>query len=207
MLPSLNLVLFPWTSGLAYKTLALRFRHMNGYIALARDRDPGQVYPDPVSGRPRIRYTPSAFDRAHLLEGVVALCKMVYVEGAQEIHLMNSAVAPFVTPRGDDAAAPSITDPAFAAWLREVRRAGNRPPAASFASAHQMGTCRMGADPTAGVVDPRGRVWEAASLYVADASVFPSASGVNPMITTMAISDHIARCICEDLQSEAGVAR
>jgi choline dehydrogenase-like flavoprotein len=30
-------------------------------------------------------------------------------------------------------------------------------------------------------------------LYVADASTFPSSSGVNPMITIMAIADHVAR--------------
>jgi choline dehydrogenase-like flavoprotein len=34
-------------------------------------------------------------------------------------------------------------------------------------------------------------------LYVADASVFPTSSGVNPMITIMAIADHIARGILE----------
>jgi choline dehydrogenase-like flavoprotein len=37
-------------------------------------------------------------------------------------------------------------------------------------------------------------------LYVADASVFPSASGVNPMITVMAISDWISRGIVDELR-------
>lgn len=36
-------------------------------------------------------------------------------------------------------------------------------------------------------------------LYVADASVFPSASGVNPMVTTMAIADWISRGVVRDL--------
>ena len=51
---------------------------------------------------------------------------------------------------------------------------------------HIMGSCRMGLDPTDSVVDPSGRVWGWKNLYVADASVFPGALGVNPQITTMA---------------------
>jgi hypothetical protein len=35
------------------------------------------------------------------------------------------------------------------------------------------------------VCDPNGEVWDVAGLYVADASTFPTASGVNPMITAM----------------------
>jgi choline dehydrogenase-like flavoprotein len=33
------------------------------------------------------------------------------------------------------------------------------------------------------------------NLFVADASVFPTSSGVNPMLTIMAIADHVARGI------------
>ena len=46
-----------------------------------------------------------------------------------------------------------------------------------------MGSCQMGTRSSTSVVDPRGRVWGTKGLYVADASVFPTASGVNPMIT------------------------
>ena len=63
-----------------------------------------------------------------------------------------------------------------------------------------MGTCRMSARAADGVVDPRGRVWGATDLYVADASVFPSASGVNPMITNMAIADWITQGVDRDLR-------
>lgn len=41
----------------------------------------------------------------------------------------------------------------------------------------------MGTKPTNSAVDPRARVWGTESLYVADASVFPTASAVNPMLT------------------------
>lgn len=50
-------------------------------------------------------------------------------------------------------------------------------------SAHQMGSNQMGSKPTTSVVDPRARVWGCDCLYIADASIFPTASGVNPLLT------------------------
>lgn len=44
-------------------------------------------------------------------------------------------------------------------------------------------------------------------MYVSDASVFPSASGVNPMVTNMAISDWISRGIGKELKGEVGEKR
>jgi choline dehydrogenase-like flavoprotein len=60
------------------------------------------------------------------------------------------------------------------------------------ASAHQMGTCRMGGDKQSAVCDERGEVFGVAGLYVADTSAFPASSGVNPMITVMALAACIA---------------
>jgi choline dehydrogenase-like flavoprotein len=59
----------------------------------------------------------------------------------------------------------------------------------------------MSTTPESGVVDPTGKVWEVDNLYVADASVFPSASGVNPMVTIMATADHIAWEVAKSLSS------
>jgi choline dehydrogenase-like flavoprotein len=57
-----------------------------------------------------------------------------------------------------------------------------------------MGTARMGA-PGAGAIDPEGRVYGVEGLYVADASAFPSASGVNPMLTIMALAHRTTRAL------------
>lgn len=63
------------------------------------------------------------------------------------------------------------------------------------AVAHQCGTLRMSETHLSGVVNPRGESWEVPGLYVADASVFPSSSAVNPALTVMAnairTADHI----------------
>lgn len=97
---------------------------------------------------------------------------------------------------------PEFTDPEFAAWIKKLRVADNQGPTAMWMSAHQMGSCRMSADEDTGVVDMKGKVWGANNLYVADASVFPSASGVNPMVTAMALADWISRGVASELAGE-----
>jgi hypothetical protein len=199
MLPSSWLIWLKWNSGLEYKLNAARMKHMAGYISLARDRDTGQVYPDPIDGRVRFKYTTSNFDKNHIIEGVIALAKIQYIEGAIEIFTTVPGISTFIRDpacRSKD----GINDAKFQAWLEGIRVAGFPAPESMFASAHQMGTCRMSAKERDGVVDPTGKVWGTEGLYIADASVFPSASGVNPMVTNMAISDWISRGIAEGLE-------
>ncbi|KAJ4288425.1 hypothetical protein N0V90_011660 [Kalmusia sp. IMI 367209] len=198
MIPSAFLTFVNWKSGLEFKLNAARMRHMTGYFSLARDRDTGQVYPDPHDGRVRVKYTASRFDKAHILEGLVALAKMLYVEGATEIFTTIPGTEPFVR----DPSTPTsngINDTKFQAWLEVLRTRGLPSPDTMFVSAHQMGTCRMSSKEKEGVVDPTGKVWGTTGLYVTDASVFPSASGVNPMVTNMAISDWVSRGIAKGL--------
>ena len=60
---------------------------------------------------------------------------------------------------------------------------------------HQNGTCRMGTDPKSSVVDPQCKAHDLDNLYLADASVFVSASAVNPSLTIIAnairVADHL----------------
>jgi choline dehydrogenase-like flavoprotein len=55
-------------------------------------------------------------------------------------------------------------------------------------SAHTIGTCRMGHDGDAAVVDPDGRSFDVPNLRVCDNSIFPSALAANPALTTIALS-------------------
>ena len=150
-----------------------------------------------------MEYRVSPFDNAHVLEGLVGLAKICYVTGATEIRPFVPGVEPFIRPppppQGTTARNSSVTDPEFATWLAKLKASGGGAPYAPFTSAHQMGSCRMSSHPGAGVVDPRGKVWGTDGLYVADASVFPSASGVNPMVTALAIADWIARGVAGEL--------
>lgn len=205
MLPGWWLTFQPWLGGLDYKLRCAQFKHMTGFISLARDRDSGRVYPDPVDGRVRIAYTPSAFDKQHIMEGMLALAKINYVAGASEIFTVTEGSPVFKRePLPTGAQDSGINDDEFQAWLSEIKKKGLHTPDTSFGSAHQMGTCRMGTSAKSSVVDPKGKVWATEGLYVADASVFPSASGVNPMVTNMAISDWISRGVARELRQAGG---
>ncbi|GME25144.1 Glucose-methanol-choline oxidoreductase [Neofusicoccum parvum] len=208
MLPSVWLTLPPWTGGLEYKSFAPRMKHMVGYISLARDRDTGRVYPDPADGRCRFSYPLSWFDKKNILEGVVGLAKLQYVAGASEIFTTIPGCPPFKRVEAEtEEDLEGINNKKFQEWLKEIRRNGFPCPETMFLSAHQMGTCRMGASPRTSVVDPDGKVWGTEGLYVADASVFPSASGVNPMVTVMGIADWLSRNISAHMAKEQEVAR
>lgn len=169
---------------------ALKYRQSACFIALARDRTTGKISPDP-NGYPVITYTPGESDRAHIIVGLVAIAKLCYVQGATELFALVPNIPSFKCSRAIDDR--HIEDADFVTWLDGLEHADNKPSSAVYGSAHQMGTCRMSTSEKTGVVDQNGKVWGAEDLYIADASVFPSASGSNPMITVMAISDHIAR--------------
>ena len=57
---------------------------------------------------------------------------------------------------------------------------------------HHMGTTRMGASPTTGVVTADARVFGVDNLYVAGSSVFPTSGHVNPTLTLVTLSLRLA---------------
>ena len=76
--------------------------------------------------------------------------------------------------------------------LRRLPAPGSRttPPEEYTAySAHQMGSCRLGADPATSVADGRGELHDTPGVWVGDASALPTAPGVNPMLTIMALAE------------------
>ena len=86
--------------------------------------------------------------------------------------------------------------------------AANALAAKSITLTHALGGCPMGVDATKGVVDPQGQVFDASGaggpgvypgLYVADASMIPTALGVNPSLTISALALRVARSIVTDI--------
>lgn len=71
----------------------------------------------------------------------------------------------------------------------------------SVTSAHPMGGCRMGSDPETSVTDAWGQVHGLPWLFVADASLFPACSKLNPYITVMALADRVAERVRSRVQA------
>jgi choline dehydrogenase-like flavoprotein len=57
----------------------------------------------------------------------------------------------------------------------------------------------MGVDPTKSAIGPDNESHEIENLYVTDASAFPTASGVNPMLTVYGIANRAAKIIAARL--------
>jgi choline dehydrogenase-like flavoprotein len=83
---------------------------------------------------------------------------------------------------------------------------GQRIPLAGVA--HQNGTLRFGADPSASVLDTNCRAHDVDNLYVVDGSFFPSSGAVNPALTIMAnalrVGDHLLQRLGARSEALAG---
>jgi choline dehydrogenase-like flavoprotein len=182
--PGIMASALPWTGRDAHAERLSSARFRATLIALTRDRGEGSVGLD---DRADVRYALDRYDARHLTEGLIAAARIAFAAGATAISTLHADPvelgAAEATPEGLDG------------FARELRRRGERGEPLQLFSAHQMGTARMGASEQGGVVDPDGRVYGVEGLYVADASVFPNASGVNPMLTIMALAHRATRAL------------
>jgi choline dehydrogenase-like flavoprotein len=179
--PGLAALALPWEGRAQHARAMESARKVATIFALTRDRDPGSV---DVDDEANIHYRLSAYDGENLLAGLVGLFDISFAAGA--VRAMTLHATPIRIERKHWS--PSYRE-AFAERVRKVGLAPNRQ---VLFSAHQMGTAAMGAGRQRSVVDPAGRVWGYENLLVADASVFPQSSGVNPMLTIMAMASRIA---------------
>ncbi|KAG0210959.1 hypothetical protein BGX28_008667 [Mortierella sp. GBA30] len=185
--PGLRSVNITWENAADHKSRMLDVNHIMPLIVLTRDRDGGSIDLGP-DGMPRMHYSVSKHDTLSLEEGMERSLRILVAAGAKSVWTTQRNVPEFqVNP------ALGSNDPAFDKFLAQVKRASVRPGSTVIGSAHQMGTCRMGNSPKTSAIKPTGETWEIKDLYVADASAFPTASGVNPMLTTYSIAHSIAQ--------------
>jgi choline dehydrogenase-like flavoprotein len=153
---------------------------------LLRDRDPGRVVIG-RDGRPRVQYEVSPFDAGHVRTAIRAGAQLLAEQGAVEVFTLQQP--------------PVRTRPGGAGWLdrfmAQADARGYTRCRMAFITFHQMASCAMGAEARRSVVGETGESHQVRGVYVADASAFVTSSGVNPMITVMAIADHVARGIGE----------
>ncbi|MGW4568450.1 GMC oxidoreductase [Streptomyces sp. NPDC004561] len=71
-----------------------------------------------------------------------------------------------------------------------------------FMTGHNTGTARMGDDPGTSVVDRFGRAHDVPNLYIIDASVFTTSTGVNPTATICALAKRTASFIASKAREQ-----
>jgi choline dehydrogenase-like flavoprotein len=182
--PSLPMLGFPWESGRQFKQLMTSFPHMSVLGVLLRDRDGGRITID-RQGLPVIEYKLSAYDAVHMRRGLREGARVMLAAGARQLFT-GQARWVHHRPGGAD----TLDD-----FMRRVDAAGYGPNRMAILTFHQMASCRMGSSPRVSAVDAQNQTHEVRGLFVADASAFPTSSGVNPMLTIMAIAHRAAQVI------------
>ncbi len=175
--PGLSAFALPWRSREQHAEAMRESRFAAALISLTRDRGEGSVATDK---RGEVRYRVSEYDASHMLTGLNGCVEVAFAAGAQEVRTLHQSA---LSLKRADAGSQIRRD--FAHAILSSDTATNR---IAVFSAHQMGTCRMSKDPRGGVVDEHGAVHGCTGLVVADGSVFPLSSGVNPMLTIMALA-------------------
>ena len=176
--PGLLSMVLPWLSGQQHHELLRDASHLGSFIVLTRDRDGGRVSLD-KHGAALIDYTLSDFDRANMLEGVRAAAQIHVAAGATQVYLPHGTL-PTLHARDGVLLNPDVLD--------KLPHLGWKPNQFGLYSAHQMSTCRMGGDAATHPLKLNGETVEVQNLFVADGSAFPACSGVNPMLTIMALA-------------------
>ena len=100
--------------------------------------------------------------------------------GAQQIFLAGQPFPPW--NRGED----------LEAFIDKVNHVPIGPGGTPVFSAHQMCSAKLGSNPQTSVPKPNGELHDTTGVWIADASGMPSCSGVNPMVSTMALARRTA---------------
>jgi hypothetical protein len=184
--PGLLAMATPWCGARDHRREMQASARKCTLIVLVRDRTAGRVLVG-RDGMPVVDYRPGRHECSLLRQGVAAASRVLLAAGARDLLALNHRRLGLRRADGRPAA--------LDAYFAEVARSRFGRNWSTLFSAHQMGTCRMGRDRRSAVCDARGEVFGVRGLFIADASAFPASSGVNPMITIMALAHHTAQGI------------
>jgi choline dehydrogenase-like flavoprotein len=187
-------LVLPWEGAAAHAAWMARARHFSPLIAVTRDGGEGRTTLT-RAGRVRIDYRLDAAGAATARHALVSMARLARAGGARELLAVGMPMPRHVVDGGGDEARR------FLAFEQALAATDFRPHRGTIASAHQMGTIRMGADPRTHPADARGRVRRSEDgalvegLYVADTSTFPTGIGVNPMVGAMTMARRVSRTV------------
>lgn len=195
----------PWQSGKEYKRLGITADKNVAFIVLQRDHDSeGTIRLGPDGFSPKVDYTVGEADKQSMVSALQTTLRLLAAEGPTTIATLHAVDTRFETNGAKYTGKDTKTDRELDAYLDRVAGLGLGVNEVGIFSAHQMGSNRMGIDPAASVVDADGEMWECDGVHVCDASVFPTASGANPMMSTLSIATMISTRLVEKLQLQDG---
>jgi len=130
-------------------------------------------------GRPIVHYEIDREIIQAFVASVRASARIFFAAGAKRAHLPGTKAFFTYADQVDDLES-IVQEPWF------------KPGKVSLSAAHLMGGCRMGREQSDSVTDTWGKLHAHDHIFVADASLFPTCSEVNPYLTIMALADRVA---------------
>ena len=183
--PSVTGSAVPWVTGHQHKEYMAQGPLTASLVVLVRDRGHGRVTID-AAGNPVHSYDlADALDVKHFRRSFEECARLAAAAGAQEIYTLHRKLVRWSRATGED----------VEVFAKRAHDAPLDPYEHATFSLHHMGSARMGKDPATSVADPWGQLHDTPGVWIGDASAFPSASGTNPMITTMALAHRTAENI------------
>jgi choline dehydrogenase-like flavoprotein len=179
MLPSFTAAAMPGVAHMHAECMA-QYNRLGVLIGLTRDGAERQVSSGRVSvnrrGETSITYRLTREDARRVRASLSAMARLHFANGATEVGTMHTT--PRVIRRVEEA---------------DRLEAGSvGPNRMALFSAHVNGTCRMGTDPGVSGATPDGERHGVRGLYITDGSLLPTALGVNPQETIMAVASVLA---------------
>ena len=171
-LPVFQMALAIPTLGSDHKRMMQNYDRYTMAGILSRDDSVGKVLIS-YSGNPKVVYNLSDQTIEDMARGMGILARMWFSIGAKSVITSHRDVAEI----GTKSDIPKLKDA-----VRE------NPDNLMLGSAHPQGGNRMGNNEKECVVDSDCKVFGFDNLYLCDASVFPTALGVNPQLTVMALA-------------------
>lgn len=192
--PGLIASSLPWEGGGTQGDLMAGANRIAPLIGIVHETGAGTVGWS-RGAHPRIAYRLAAEDSDTARHALIELARIARAGAAERLLVLATPPLSWATADGQEG---------FEELLARIATMSLAPNRVTLFSAHQMGSARAGANPRDHACDPRGRVRDGAGgvirhLHVADASLFPSSSGVNPMLTVMALAERSARAVLDDL--------
>jgi choline dehydrogenase-like flavoprotein len=161
-------------SGREHQEAILEFGHVSSIGVQLTDESAGRVG-IARDGSLRAGYGFSDEDANRVVFGIARAAEIHFAAGAREVY-PNIGRVPVLRPGG----------------VAEFEATRFKPSELRLEAFHPQGTARIAADPREGVCAADGSVNGVAALHVADASLFPTAVGVNPMMTIIAFAKRVA---------------
>jgi choline dehydrogenase-like flavoprotein len=175
--PVIAMAVMPWREPKDFRTRMAQLKNTSAIGVLLRDRGAGRVTID-REGHPVSSYSLSDFDRRHMRRGFRGAAEILENAGAKRIYSPHAKLCSYEPGKSGS----------IETFVKDMDAAGWDNAQVALFSFHIMGTARMGDSSRFSATNPDGEAWEAKNLYVMDGSSFPSASGVNPMISIEAIA-------------------